>query len=205
MAPRRPAQSRFEDFDDLSTLVRRWRQESDDDRSHADKNEPRLGPSKLRCPVTRRRFRRCRPTPSQTTEKAVVSTWRSSVGPLNVFERSVAPPGCERPARGRDAERRAARCLELSAVERERGSRLRDNRLVFLPCFSLIAYVEVAILQDHRIAGFQPCSSSRLKRRAEPGAGSVHSGWRLLVPGRHSGPRRQHSAAPSDDTPSSDS
>jgi hypothetical protein len=44
--------------------------------------------------------------------------------------------------------------LQLSAVET--GTRLstRDHRLVFLP-YSLIAYVEVGILQDHRIAGFQ--------------------------------------------------
>jgi hypothetical protein len=44
--------------------------------------------------------------------------------------------------------------LQLSAVET--GTRLstRDDRLVFLP-YSLIAYVDVAILQDHRIAGFE--------------------------------------------------
>ena len=44
--------------------------------------------------------------------------------------------------------------LELSAVESGTRVSTRDNRLVFLP-YSLIAYVDVAILQDHRIAGFQ--------------------------------------------------
>ena len=44
--------------------------------------------------------------------------------------------------------------LELSAVESGTRISTRDKRLVFLP-YSLIAYVEVAILQDHRIEGFQ--------------------------------------------------
>jgi hypothetical protein len=44
--------------------------------------------------------------------------------------------------------------LQLSAVES--GTRLstRDERLVFVP-YPHIAYVDVAILKDHRIAGFQ--------------------------------------------------
>jgi hypothetical protein len=44
--------------------------------------------------------------------------------------------------------------LQLSAVET--GARLstRDDRLVFLPS-SHIAYLDVAILKDHRIEGFQ--------------------------------------------------
>jgi hypothetical protein len=44
--------------------------------------------------------------------------------------------------------------LQLSAVETGTRVSTRDKRLVFLP-YSLIAYVDVAILQDHRIAGFQ--------------------------------------------------
>jgi hypothetical protein len=44
--------------------------------------------------------------------------------------------------------------LQLSAVETGTRVSTRDNRLVFLP-YSLIAYVDVAILQDHRIPGFQ--------------------------------------------------
>jgi hypothetical protein len=44
--------------------------------------------------------------------------------------------------------------LELSAVET--GIRLasRDQRLVFMP-YAQVAYVEVAILKDHRVPGFQ--------------------------------------------------
>ena len=44
--------------------------------------------------------------------------------------------------------------LEVSAVES--GARLttRDDRLVFLP-YTHIAYIEVSILQDHRIPGFR--------------------------------------------------
>jgi hypothetical protein len=44
--------------------------------------------------------------------------------------------------------------LQLSAAETGTRVSTRDNRLVFLP-YSLIAYVDVAILQDHRIPGFQ--------------------------------------------------
>jgi hypothetical protein len=44
--------------------------------------------------------------------------------------------------------------LQLNAVDSGARVSTRDNRLVFLP-YSLIAYVDVAILQDHRIAGFQ--------------------------------------------------
>jgi hypothetical protein len=44
--------------------------------------------------------------------------------------------------------------LQLSAVES--GTRLstRDDRLVFVP-YPHIAYLDVAILKDHRIAGFR--------------------------------------------------
>jgi hypothetical protein len=44
--------------------------------------------------------------------------------------------------------------LQLSAVES--GTRLstRDDRLVFVP-YPHIAYLDIAILKDHRIAGFQ--------------------------------------------------
>ena len=44
--------------------------------------------------------------------------------------------------------------LQLRADEKGTSISTRDDRLVFLP-YSLIAYVDVAILQDHRIEGFQ--------------------------------------------------
>jgi hypothetical protein len=44
--------------------------------------------------------------------------------------------------------------LQLRADEKGTSISTRDERLVFLP-YSLIAYVDVAILQDHRVAGFQ--------------------------------------------------
>jgi hypothetical protein len=44
--------------------------------------------------------------------------------------------------------------LELSAVDTGATLSTRDNRLLFLP-YAQIAYVEVAILHDHRVAGFQ--------------------------------------------------
>jgi hypothetical protein len=44
--------------------------------------------------------------------------------------------------------------LQLSAVETGTTLSTRDQRLVFLP-YEQIAYVEVAILQDHRVPGFQ--------------------------------------------------
>jgi hypothetical protein len=49
--------------------------------------------------------------------------------------------------------------LRLRAVED--GARLstRDGRLIFLP-YPHIAYVDVSILQDHRVAGFQLSTSS---------------------------------------------
>ena len=48
--------------------------------------------------------------------------------------------------------------LQLKAAED--GARLstRDDRLVFLP-FPHIAHIEVAILQDHRVASFQLATS----------------------------------------------
>jgi hypothetical protein len=44
--------------------------------------------------------------------------------------------------------------LELRADEQGASISTRDNRLLFLP-YSLIAYLDVAILQDRRVAGFQ--------------------------------------------------
>jgi hypothetical protein len=44
--------------------------------------------------------------------------------------------------------------LQLRADEKGTSISTRDDRLVFLP-YSLIAYVDVAILRDHRVAGFQ--------------------------------------------------
>jgi hypothetical protein len=49
--------------------------------------------------------------------------------------------------------------LQLSGVET--GARLstRDDRLVFVP-YGQIAYVDVSVLQDHRIPGFRIPTSS---------------------------------------------
>jgi hypothetical protein len=49
--------------------------------------------------------------------------------------------------------------LEFKALED--GTRLstRDDRLVFLP-YSLIAYIDVSILQDRRVPGFQFSTSA---------------------------------------------
>lgn len=44
--------------------------------------------------------------------------------------------------------------LQLLADEKGTSISTRDDRLVFLP-YSLIAYVELAILKDRRVAGFQ--------------------------------------------------
>jgi hypothetical protein len=44
--------------------------------------------------------------------------------------------------------------LQLTAVETGATVVTRDSRLLFVP-YSRIAYVEVAILQDHRIPGFE--------------------------------------------------
>ena len=58
--------------------------------------------------------------------------------------------------------------LQLSAVET--GARLstRDDRLVFLP-YANIAYLDVAILKDHRIEGFQlSVGSEATPRTATP-------------------------------------
>jgi hypothetical protein len=54
--------------------------------------------------------------------------------------------------------------LQLSAVET--GARLstRDDRLVFLP-YTHIAYLDVAILKDHRIEGFQLSVGSEARPR----------------------------------------
>lgn len=49
--------------------------------------------------------------------------------------------------------------IRLEAVET--GARLstRDDRLIFLP-YSQMAFIDVSVLQDHRIAGFQVTTSS---------------------------------------------
>lgn len=57
--------------------------------------------------------------------------------------------------------------LQLDADETGTSISTRDNRLVFLP-YSLIAYVDVAILQDHRIAGFQLSLGSEARPRIVP-------------------------------------
>ena len=44
--------------------------------------------------------------------------------------------------------------LQLRADEKGTSISTRDDRLVFLP-YSLIAYVDIAILRDHRVPGFQ--------------------------------------------------
>ncbi len=44
--------------------------------------------------------------------------------------------------------------MRLSAVEIGTTLFTRDERMVFLP-YSQIAYVDVAILKDHRVSGFQ--------------------------------------------------
>jgi hypothetical protein len=44
--------------------------------------------------------------------------------------------------------------LQLRADEKGTSISTRDDRLVFLP-YSLIAYVDLAILKDRRVAGFQ--------------------------------------------------
>ena len=44
--------------------------------------------------------------------------------------------------------------LQLRADEKGTSISTRDDRLVFLP-YSLIAYLEIAILRDHRVPGFQ--------------------------------------------------
>ena len=44
--------------------------------------------------------------------------------------------------------------LQLRADEKGTNISTRDDRLIFLP-YSLIAHVDVAILQDHRVSGFQ--------------------------------------------------
>jgi hypothetical protein len=55
--------------------------------------------------------------------------------------------------------------MQLDAVEN--GTRLstRDERLVFVP-YQQIAYLDVSILQDHRVAGFRlsPSSESLAQR-----------------------------------------
>jgi len=57
--------------------------------------------------------------------------------------------------------------LQLRAVEA--GARLstRDDRLVFIP-YEQIAYIDVSVLEDHRIPGFQLVTSSELPAGAPP-------------------------------------
>jgi hypothetical protein len=54
--------------------------------------------------------------------------------------------------------------LQLRADEKGTSISTRDDRLVFLP-YSLIAYVDVAILRDHRIPGFQLSVGSEARPR----------------------------------------
>ena len=54
--------------------------------------------------------------------------------------------------------------LKLDADETGTSISTRDDRLLFLP-YSLIAYVDVAILQDHRIAGFKLSVGSEARPR----------------------------------------
>jgi hypothetical protein len=53
---------------------------------------------------------------------------------------------------------------QLRADEKGTTISTRDDRLVFLP-YSLIAYVDVAILRDHRVAGFQLSLGSEAEPR----------------------------------------
>ena len=54
--------------------------------------------------------------------------------------------------------------LQLRADENGASIATRDDRLIFLP-YSLIAYLDVAILQDRRIAGFQLSVGSEARPR----------------------------------------
>lgn len=56
--------------------------------------------------------------------------------------------------------------LQLTAVES--GARLstRDERLVFVP-YEQIAYIDVSVLQDHRIPGFQLSTSAERSELAK--------------------------------------
>ncbi len=54
--------------------------------------------------------------------------------------------------------------LQLRADETGTSISTRDDRLIFLP-YSLVAYVDVAILQDRRIAGFQLSVGSEARPR----------------------------------------
>ena len=54
--------------------------------------------------------------------------------------------------------------LQLRADENGTSISTRDDRLIFLP-YSLIAYVDVAILQDRRIAGVQLSVGSEARPR----------------------------------------
>ena len=55
--------------------------------------------------------------------------------------------------------------LQLRADEQGTSISTRDDRLVFLP-YSLIAYLDIAILRDHRVAGFQLSVGSEAAPRA---------------------------------------
>jgi hypothetical protein len=58
--------------------------------------------------------------------------------------------------------------LQLRADEQGASISTRDNRLLFLP-YSLIAYLDVAVLQDRRVAGFELSVGSEVA--ASPSAG----------------------------------
>jgi hypothetical protein len=59
--------------------------------------------------------------------------------------------------------------LQLHADEQGARIATRDNRLLFLP-YSLIAYLDVAALQDRRVAGFQLSVDSEIAA-SSPSAG----------------------------------
>ena len=49
--------------------------------------------------------------------------------------------------------------LQLTAVEAVLRLSTRDDRLVFLP-YPHIAYIDVSVMRDHRVAGFQLAATS---------------------------------------------
>jgi hypothetical protein len=63
--------------------------------------------------------------------------------------------------------------LQLRADDEGTSISTRDDRLVFLP-YSLIAYLDVAILRDRRVAGFQ------LSVGSEAAASSTSAGLSAL-------------------------
>lgn len=53
--------------------------------------------------------------------------------------------------------------LQLRAVETVLRLATRDDRLVFVP-YPHIAYIDVSVMRDHRVAGFQLATSSEQSR-----------------------------------------